>query len=80
MILVDDLRWYPARRPNRRRGSERWAHMVSDANLAELHEMATLRDHYDVRPRQHAKALWYGAEQVERRDLVRRMVGRRHGG
>jgi hypothetical protein len=86
MILLDDLRWVQPRLRRKRRGKERWAHMVSDTSLEELHDMAEQiglqpewfqGDHYDVRPRQHARALARGAIEVGRRELVTRMVGRR---
>ena len=83
MILVDSLRWYEARGRPDRRGRERWAHLVSDESLEEMHEFAErlgLRrswsqgDHYDVRPRQHARALADGAVLVTTRELAMRRV------
>jgi len=83
VILVDDLRWYALVKPRLSRGYERWAHMVSDDSLAELHDFADLLglrrewfqgDHYDIRPRQHALAQRLGAVAVDRRELVKRRV------
>jgi hypothetical protein len=84
VILVDDLRWYPIQHRSYYRMKERWAHMVSDASLDELHAFAArvgLRrawfqgDHYDLRPRLYAHALRLGAVQVDRRELAKRRVG-----
>jgi hypothetical protein len=73
-ILVDEAIW-PWR-------GGRWAHLVSDDNIAELHEfgrrlglrrMAFQGDHYDVPEDVRAEALALGAEAVRGRDLVRRL-------
>ena len=73
-VLVDEAVWLW-------RG-ERWAHLVSDRTLDELHEFADglgLRrlgfqgDHYDVTAGQRERALVAGAEAVRSRDLVRRL-------
>lgn len=73
-ILVDDAVW-----PWRGR---RWAHLVSDASLAELHAFAARLgvdgrlfqgDHYDVPAEVRDAALALGAEAVSSRDLVRRL-------
>lgn len=73
-VLVDEARW-----PWRGR---RWAHLVSDSNYDELHELAQsigLRrigfqgDHYDVDETDRARALAAGAVPVNSRELVRRL-------
>jgi hypothetical protein len=73
-ILVDDAVW-----PWRGR---RWAHLVSDAHLDELHEFAARvgvdprlfqGDHYDVHDEWRDLALQLGAEAVTSRELVRRL-------
>ena len=80
-ILVDEARW-PWR-------GERWAHLVSDQDLDELHDFAAelgLRrlafqgDHYDIPARMLDQAVHLGAEAVGSRELVRRLVasGLRH--
>lgn len=72
MILVDNAIW------NWR--GRKWAHMVSDTSLEELHQFATsigkLRvmfqgDHYDVDQTHRAIALEHGALAVDGRDIVR---------
>ena len=81
--MVDEAVW-----PWRGR---RWAHLASDANLAELHEFAARLgipprafqgDHYDVTAALRERALLLGAEPVPARDLVRRLraagLRRRH--
>ncbi|CCE75414.1 hypothetical protein ACAD32_01475 [Clavibacter nebraskensis] len=59
-----------------------WAHLVSDASLAELHDFACAagiperafdRDHYDVPEDRYAELVARGAEPVSNRDLVRRL-------
>ena len=85
-ILVDEAIWAWRGR--------RWAHLVSDANLAELHEFAARlglerrgfqADHYDIPAELRERALELGATAVDARELVRRLraaglrrVGRRH--
>lgn len=74
-ILIDDPRW-PAH-------GRLWAHLVSDANLAELHAFADAhgiprrgfdRDHYDV-PEDHVERLIAaGAQHVSGHELVRRLI------
>ena len=75
-VLVDEAIW-PWR-------GVRWAHLVSDVSVAELHDFADrlgLRrmsfqgDHYDVPETVRAEALALGAEAVRGRDLVRRLRG-----
>jgi len=75
-VLVDEAIW-PWR-------GARWAHLVSDVSVAELHDFADrlgLRrmsfqgDHYDVPETVRAEALTLGAEAVRGRDLVRRLRG-----
>lgn len=74
MILVDDAVW-----PWRGR---RWAHLVSDDSLGELHEFAARLgvdrrlfegDHYDITAEWRETALALGAEPVSSRELVRRL-------
>lgn len=71
-VLVDDAAW-PWR-------GERWAHLVSDRDLAELHGFARRLgvprlgfqgDHYDVPAPLRARALALGARAVPSRVLVR---------
>jgi len=68
-ILVDEARW-PWR-------DTYWCHLVSDAELEELHEFAGRLgcrrvgfqgDHYDI-----ARAIELGAEQCDSREVVRRL-------
>ncbi len=74
-ILVDEARW-------EWRG-ERWAHLVSDVSLDELHDFARalgLRylsfqgDHYDLARPRRQDAIDMGAAPVSSRELVRRLV------
>jgi hypothetical protein len=77
MILVD---------PIMRHSSGEWCHMVSDESVEELHEFAAKiglrrkafqsvsRPHYDLRPSKRQLAVSLGAEEVGKRDLVRRAV------
>jgi len=74
MILVDAAIW-PWR-------GHRWAHLVSDTALDELHEFAAglgvrraafQGDHYDIDERRRARAVARGAHPVEGRELVRRL-------
>lgn len=74
MILVDPAVW-PWR-------GHRWAHLVSDHSLDELHDFATaLRldarlfggDHYDITADHRVTALDLGAVAVDSRELVRRL-------
>jgi hypothetical protein len=73
-VLVDEAVW-PWR-------GARWAHLVSDESVAELHafarrlglrRMAFQGDHYDVPTDVRERALALGAEAVRGRDLVRRL-------
>ena len=75
-VLVDEAVW-PWR-------GARWAHLVSDVSVAELHgfadrlglrRMSFQGDHYDVPGSVRAEALEMGAEAVPGRDLVRRLRG-----
>ncbi len=75
-VLVDEAVW-PWR-------GARWAHLVSDVSVAELHgfadrlglrRMSFQGDHYDVPESVRAEALEMGAEAVRGRDLVRRLRG-----
>lgn len=73
-ILIDDPQW-PAH-------GRLWAHLVSDANIAELHAFAAAAgiprrafdlDHYDVPEERHAELVAAGAQHVGGRELVRRL-------
>ena len=73
-VLVDDATWSWQGR--------RWAHLVSDESLDELHELAQaigLRrlgfqgDHYDVDEVDRGRAIERGASAVGSRELVRRL-------
>lgn len=81
-ILVDAAIWTWRGR--------RWAHLVSDRDLGELHAFADtlgLRrewfqgDHYDVPEQVRAEAIELGAEAVTSAELVRRLraAGLRRG-
>jgi len=74
VILVDDAVW-------RWRG-KRWAHLISDTSLDELHEFASRLgiprwafqgDHYDVPSDYRERAIGLGATAVEGSELVRRL-------
>jgi hypothetical protein len=76
-----------------RRGDRRYAHLVSDRSLEELHEGARRlgvahsfhRDHYDVPEERLAAVLAAGVRQVDPREIVAALrqaglrVPRRHG-
>lgn len=73
-ILVDEAIW-PWR-------GERWAHLVSDESVAELHEFSRAAgvrrlsfsgDHYDVTTAVRLRAIELGAEPTESREIVRRL-------
>ena len=73
-VLVDPAVWSWRGR--------RWAHLVSDRSLAELHDFAADLgidprlfdgDHYDIPAELHQRALELGAVAVEGRELVRRL-------
>jgi hypothetical protein len=74
LILVDDALW-------RWRGM-RWAHLVSDNSLEELHGFAAelglparsfQGDHYDIPDAVRTEALRLGASRVSSRELVSRL-------
>jgi Protein of unknown function (DUF4031) len=74
VILVDDALWSWRGR--------RWAHLVSDTSLQELHEFAAKLgvpsrafqgDHFDIPTEVRAQALKLGAERVSSRELVSRL-------
>lgn len=74
-ILIDDPLW-PAH-------GRVWAHLVSDADLDELHRFAAAngiprrgfdRDHYDVPEESHARLVAAGAQHVDGHTLVRRLI------
>jgi hypothetical protein len=74
VILVDDAVWSWRGR--------RWAHLVSDASLDELHRFAASLgvdprlfggDHYDVDTSMRLAAVELGAVPVDSRELVRRL-------
>lgn len=61
-----------------------FSHLISDASLAELHEMAAAagiterafdRDHYDVPRRRYAELVALGAQEVSGATLVRLLIG-----
>lgn len=73
-LLVDECRWWHRGR--------RWCHLVSDADLDELHAFAEGMgiprrgfhgDHYDLPEDYRAQALALGAVAVDSRELVRRL-------
>ena len=73
-ILIDEARWWW-------RG-KKWCHLVSDVSYDELHEFANRAgiprrgfqgDHYDIPEEYREELVSAGAEQVESRDLVRRL-------
>jgi hypothetical protein len=75
-VLVDPPLWP--------RHGRLWAHMVSDADLDELHAVARAagipargfdRDHYDVPAEMVARLVELGAVRVDSRELVRRLRG-----
>ncbi|MGF3053892.1 DUF4031 domain-containing protein [Microbacterium sp. YY-03] len=74
-ILVDTPRW-PAH-------GRLWAHLVSDDNLAELHEFAARNqiprrafdfDHYDVPEEMLPRLIADGASLVDSHELTRRLI------
>ncbi|MCU1352154.1 MAG: hypothetical protein JWM05_1363 [Acidimicrobiales bacterium] len=74
MILVDQPIWSARGR--------RWAHMVSDADVEELHAFAARvglpprafhLDHYDLPAQWWDRAVELGAHPVDPRELVRRL-------
>ena len=73
-ILIDEAIW-PWR-------GERWAHLVSDHSIAELHDFSrTLQvrrlsfsgDHYDVTAAARLRALGLGARPADAREIVKRL-------
>jgi Protein of unknown function (DUF4031) len=81
-VLVDQLREYPQTRLPFRH----WCHLVSDASFEELHAFAARLgiprhrfqgDHYDLPPHLRARAIAHGAQEVDTRELTRRMAGPR---
>ena len=74
-ILIDDAIW-PAH-------GRRWAHLVSDDSLDELHAFARSNDlpargfdldHYDVPEESLPRLIAAGAEHVSGKELVRRLI------
>ncbi|WP_375384189.1 DUF4031 domain-containing protein [uncultured Microbacterium sp.] len=74
-ILIDDPRW-PAH-------GRLWAHLISDADLGELHAFADANgiprrsfdlDHYDVPEESHARMVAAGARHVDGHTLVRALI------
>jgi hypothetical protein len=74
-VLVDPPRW-PAH-------GRLWSHLVSDSSLEELHafaarvgvpERAFDRDHYDIPQERYDDAVAAGAEAVEGKELIRRLI------
>lgn len=75
VVLIDPARW-PAH-------GRVWSHLVSDVSLDELHEFAAGagipargfdRDHYDVPQDRYAMLVELGAEPVESRELLARLI------
>ena len=73
-ILIDEARWWW-------RG-KKWCHLVSDSSYDELHDFADRvgiprrgfqGDHYDIPEEYRDGLIAAGAEQVESRELVRRL-------
>ncbi len=73
-ILIDEARWWW-------RG-KKWCHLISDSSYDELHDFAEQvgiprrgfqGDHYDVPEEYRDELIAAGAEQVESRELVRRL-------
>lgn len=73
-ILIDEARWWYRGR--------KWCHLVSDADLDELHSFADANgiprrgfqgDHYDVPEEYRPELIAAGAVEVESRELVRRL-------
>ncbi len=73
-VLIDEARWWHHGR--------RWAHLVSDESLEELHAFAARvgiprrgfhGDHYDVPEEHHAEVVAQGAVPTSSRELVRRL-------
>lgn len=73
-ILIDEARWWW-------RG-KKWCHLISDSSYDELHDFAERvgiprrgfqGDHYDVPEEYREELVAAGAEQVESRELVRRL-------
>jgi hypothetical protein len=91
-ILVDDLRRYPrAMFEGRPEGSadKLWCRVTSDEGEEELHAFARRvrikrrwfqGDHYDVTEGRRNIAVRLGAEEVSRKELVRRCYARRAEG
>ena len=74
-MLVDPPRW-PAH-------GRLWSHLVSDSSRAELHEFAARLgiperafdlDHYDIPQERYDDVVAAGAEPVEGRELIRRLI------
>lgn len=74
-VLVDDPLW-PAH-------GRLWAHLVSDADLDELHAFASANgiparafdlDHYDVPEESIPRLIAAGAQPVQGKELVRRLI------
>ena len=74
-VLVDPPRW-PAH-------GRLWSHLVSDHSTAELHgfagrlgipERAFDLDHYDIPQDRYDDVVAAGAEPVEGRELIRRLI------
>lgn len=74
-ILIDDPRW-PAH-------GRLWSHLISDTDLAELHDFAARNgvprrgfdlDHYDVPADAHERLVAAGATAVDGHTLVRALL------
>jgi hypothetical protein len=80
--MVDELREYP----DVDLPFTRWCHMAGDAGFEELHAFAARLgiprhrfqgDHYDLPVHLRERAVALGAQEVETRELTRRMSGPR---
>ena len=74
-VLVDPPRW-PAH-------GRLWSHLVSDTSIDELHAFAARlgipdrafdEDHYDIPQERYDDVVAAGAEPVEGRELIRRLI------
>ena len=74
-VLVDPPRW-PAH-------GRLWSHLVSDRSYEELHEFAAAvgvperafdRDHYDIPQERYDDVVAAGAQPVEGKELIRRLI------
>lgn len=73
-ILIDEARWWWK--------GQKWCHLISDTSYDELHDFADgigiprrgfQGDHYDIPEEYRDRLVAAGAEQVESRELLRRL-------